>query len=235
MTNKEKREKVIVLAKSREKKNQYTQGSNRTKVGSGWSDCSSFVRWCYLQVLGTDIGGNTAAQITNKKLEIVDNNGKTIPTEANLLPGDLLYFKGSDPSRPYGCGHVEMYLQKDKLIGHGGGIGPTIKNMTTYCKSRATSGKGYLRTLRVIPVDESTTSAPAPTVPADPVKNPPIQHGVKITGNQVNLRIGPGTNYGIAKIARLGEVYEPVDTTGWRTILVGREVCWVSENLSENK
>ena len=75
MTNKELHEQVITIAISREKKNQYTQGEKRTQVGLGWSDCSSFVRWCYLQTLDLDIGGNTAAQITNKKLIVVDTSG----------------------------------------------------------------------------------------------------------------------------------------------------------------
>jgi cell wall-associated NlpC family hydrolase len=67
-----KRDEVIAIAKSREGKNKYTQGAKRTQVGNGWSDCSSFVRWCYLQVRNQDIGINTAAQITNKDLTIVD-------------------------------------------------------------------------------------------------------------------------------------------------------------------
>ncbi|MDL2205374.1 C40 family peptidase [Eubacteriales bacterium OttesenSCG-928-N13] len=227
MTAKEKRAAVVAKAKSREKKNQYTQGSKRTQVGSGWSDCSSFVRWCYLQVLGQDIGGNTAAQIVNKKLTVADNNGKTVPTESNLLPGDLLYFKGTDKSRPLGVGHVELYLGSGKIIGHGSGTGPTIKVMSTYCKSRASSGKGYIKALRVIPDDGD---APA-VVPADPLKHP--EHGIKITESQVNLRIGPSTGYGIAKVGKKGEIYEEVDTSGWRAILVGKEVCWVSEKMSE--
>lgn len=226
-----KRVEIVAIAKSREGKNQYTQGAKRTQVGSGYSDCSSFVRWCYLQVLGVDIGYNTAAQIVNKKLEIVDESGKKCPDEANLLPGDLMYFKGSDASRPFGVGHVEMYVSKNTCIGHGSGVGPTIKNLKAYCESRAKNGRGYIRALRVIPAatDEQVI------YPANPMNElaKPAEHGIRIAEKQVNIRIGPGADFGIAKTGKLGEIYEPVDTNGWRPILLDGEVCWVSEKLSE--
>ena len=71
----------------------------------------------------------------------------------------------------------------------------------------------------------------ADVVPADPLKHP--EHGVRITGATVNLRTGPGTGYGIAKVGKQGEIYEEVDTSGWRAILVGKEVYWVSDKMSE--
>lgn len=160
MTNTELRASVVAKGLSREKKNQYTQGTKRTQVGSGWSDCSSFVRWCYLQVLGQDIGGNTAAQIVNKTLEVVDTSGGKYPSEVKLLPGDLLYYKGTDKSRPYQVGYVELFIGNGKLLGHGSGVGPTIKNLKTYSTNRYNSGKGYIRTLRVIPVNSAPKLTP---------------------------------------------------------------------------
>lgn len=150
MTDTEKRALIVSKAKSREKKNKYTQGAKRDQVGAGWSDCSSFVRWCYKQICGIDIGGNTVAQITNAKLTVADSSGGKYPSQSKLSPGDLIYYKGTDASRPYKVGHVEMYIGGGKIIGHGSGIGPTVKSLTSYSTSRYNNGRGYLRALRVI-------------------------------------------------------------------------------------
>ncbi len=219
MTNRELRAAVVQKAVSREKKNQYTQGDKRTQVGSGFSDCSSFVRWCYLQILGVDIGGNTAAQIVNRKLALADQSGESEPKEAYLLPGDLLYFKGSDPSRPLGVGHVEMYIGSGKLIGHGSGVGPTIKAMKSYCKGRAAAGRGYIKALRLIPAEDKREAGG--------------EIRIRIIGGAVNIRSGPGTGFSVAKAAKAGETYEKVEAGGWRPLLLSGKVCWVSESYSE--
>ena len=274
----ELRDKVVAKAKSREKKNQYTQGEKRTQVGSGWSDCSSFVRWCYLQVLKQDIGSNTVAQVNNKKLIVVDTsstnastkdtstkdtstNGtatkttsvKPYPDEKKLLPGDLIYYKGTDKSRPYMVGHVEMYIGSGKLIGHGSGTGPTIKSMTTYSNTRAKSGKGYIRTLRVIPdaaqgipdttqVNANDGAGGQAVAPANPMQSTPAEtqptpaqpdNAIRITGNTVNLRTGPGTEFPVVKTAKAGQLYPRVDTDNWHPILVSGKICWVSKRMSE--
>ena len=137
MTNKETRLALVAKGLSRKGKNTYTQLSKRVFVGGyptpgdnvrGYSDCSSFVRWCYKQVCGVDIGYNTAAQIVNSKLfEVCGAKGGQPADTSLLLPGDLLYFKGSNKSRPYGVGHVEMYIGNGKLLGHGSGTGPQRK------------------------------------------------------------------------------------------------------------
>ena len=164
MTQQGQRAAVVAIARSREKKNHYTQGSKRTEVGGGWSDCSSFVRWCYLKVLEQDIGLNTAVQITNKRLtNVADvrNLGGAYPPAERLLPGDLIFYKGSDPARPRQCGHVEMYVGDGQIIGHGSGVGPTIKSLKTYSKNRYVRGRGWLCVLRMIP---DIYVAPAPPI-----------------------------------------------------------------------
>ena len=55
------------------------------------------------------------------------------------------------------------------------------------------------------------------------------QDAVRITGNTVNLRSGPGTNFSIARVARRDEVYPAIRTTGWQPILLDGEVRWISE------
>lgn len=161
MKAEETRTKAVELALSRKGKNQYTQdASKRLKVDQGYSDCSSFVRWCYLKAISEDIGGNTVSQITNKKLaEVCLAKSGQPADEGKLLPGDLLYFMGTDASRPYRVGHVEMFISKNKLLGHGSGIGPTEKKMNDYCTSRNKSGKGLIKVLRVIESDSATTAA----------------------------------------------------------------------------
>lgn len=135
--------KLAEKIKSIEKKDIYTQAlsgtPNRFMVGKGGGDCSSTVQWVYNEVLKVNIGGNTTAQVKDSDLVDVPvkiTNG--IPRESDLQVGDLLFFKGSDLSRSsYGyVGHVEMYLGNNTLSGHGSGIGPTEKNMTSYCTTR---------------------------------------------------------------------------------------------------
>lgn len=141
MTVTNKRAAVVTAVKSREEQNTYTQGSKRDQVASGWSDCSSLVRWAYQQV-GIEIGGNTEAQIVSKQLyNVVVPIDSGVPRESYLLPGDLLYFRGRDTGRKATkyVGHVEMYVGNGEISGHGSGIGPTRKNMVDYCRQRQAS------------------------------------------------------------------------------------------------
>ena len=68
-------------------------------------------------------------------------------------------------------------------------------------------------------------------VPFDVAEEP--EHGVRITGDRVNVRLGPGTEYGVACVADKGDVLEAIDTSGWRAVKMGGVVCWVSEKFSE--
>lgn len=154
MTADKQRESVVDMILSRVGKNQYSQASDkRNLVGSGWGDCSSTVRWCYRQALGVDIGSNTVAQISNKALAVVEPNLGGQPNELNLKKGDLLYFEGTNSSRPEKVGHVEMYIGGGRICGHGSGKGPTTKNMKDYVSGRNKAGRRYIKALRVIVED----------------------------------------------------------------------------------
>lgn len=158
----EKRNKAVELMTSRKGKNSYTQGGNRkyffgkpdNKPGNtsqaGFSDCSSAVRAAIKAAANIDIGGNTSAQINNRKNGIVvyETDGY-YPQESKLLPGDCLYFKGNE-SHPLDVGHVEMYIGNGKLCGHGSGTGPKISDMMSYCKSRATKKRRFFMAIRWI-------------------------------------------------------------------------------------
>ena len=146
------REAVVKTMMALQGKLKYSQGSDRSTVlqaltkGSAAGDCSSTCQQVYKQATGIDIGGYTGAQINNKNGTDVDNT-PGCPDESHLLPGDLLFFKGSGS----GVGHVEMYIGNGQLMGHGGpGNGPTVKNMREYCQNRASRNKGYMKARRWI-------------------------------------------------------------------------------------
>ena len=138
MTVDEKRDLLVYSALSRKEKNKYSQDVNkRTMIEKGYGDCSGTVWYWYNKLFGINIGANTEAQINSDKGERVNlsiTNG--VPDESKMKKGDLLYFRGSDNSRTEGVGHVEMYIGDGKIFGHGSGVGGTVKNMSSYCKSR---------------------------------------------------------------------------------------------------
>lgn len=51
---------------------------------------------------------------------------------------------------------------------------------------------------------------------------------VRITGDTVNVRLGPGTAYESVSIARRGDTFPAVNAAGWQPILLGGEIRWVS-------
>lgn len=148
--------------------------------------------YAYKKVLGIQIGGNTAAQIVSGKGRDVDIANGAYPNEDNLQPGDLLYFRGTDKSRPFSVGHVEIYTKKNECFGHGSGVGPTKKNLKTHCKSRYDQGKGYIKARRFVPGEPEKASETAPTM------QPTIKRGSKGTAVKTlqNLLIVLGYNLG---------------------------------------
>lgn len=221
----EKRVAVVNLLRGRIKRNKYTQGAKRNRVfdePNGWGDCSSTVRAAYKKVLGIDIGTNTVAQIVSGKgIDVDIGNGAAYPPESKLKPGDCLYFKGTDTSRPFSVGHVEMYIGNGQLLGHGSGIGPTVKKLKTYCKSRHTSGKGYIKTRRFISEDQDDA-----IYPANPMDSP--IDWLTVTGSTVNLRSGPSTDYAILGTANKGDALEPVIVKGWVPVMYRGSIAWIS-------
>lgn len=172
-TASEKRAKAVQYMEDRQKKNSYTQQHPKrtyffgypdnkpgNKTQKGYSDCSAAAMKAILAAAGINIGANTTAQINNrKKGKIVDETTGYYADESKLLPGDCLYFKGNT-SHPLDVGHVEVYMGNGRCIGHGSGIGPTIKNLKTYCKGRATSKRRYFMTIRWILGDDDPVVAP---------------------------------------------------------------------------
>ena len=52
---------------------------------------------------------------------------------------------------------------------------------------------------------------------------------VCITGNSVNLRTGPGTEYESAGIVHKGELLRKVDTEGWSAVEQDGNLYWISD------
>jgi len=96
----------------------YTQGSSRLSDFDpppnvpGATDCSGFVRWCYLSAGAPDPGTWTGNQI---------NNGRAI-TPAELQPGDLVFYGNPDSQ----SGHVDIYVGGGQTVGHGAEEGPFL-------------------------------------------------------------------------------------------------------------
>ena len=140
--------RIVQYAESRIGKNQYTQDANlRTKVDSGYSDCSAFAQWAYKQAIGVDPGGYTGAQIDSPLLTTVDKG--TTPNVDNLEAGDLLFFRATKPNgRTENVGHVEIYDGNGNVIGHGSGVGPKKKTLESYLKTRNNMGGPYIEAKR---------------------------------------------------------------------------------------
>ena len=122
-----------------------------------------------------------------------------------------------------------MYQGDGKIIGHGSGIGPTVKSLRTYSKSRYTLGKGWICVLRVIPAVEEDEIYIAPAPPL------PLKKLVRVTGNIVNVRKGPGIKYGLLSIAKRGRNFETNGLTkdGWVGIVYAGEPAWITTKYTE--
>ena len=164
---------VVNLVISREGKNSYTQNQNlRFKGGEGYSDCSALMYWAYKTAYGIDIGTYTEPQsLRGKQVGEINKLDTSI-----MKPGDLVFYRGHsdiDKSRPYGIGHVEMYIGNNTLMGHGWGIGPTRKDINTYRREDFCMVRRYYdgTTPEVKPQQTKPAEAPKPEVkPQEPQK-----------------------------------------------------------------
>jgi len=85
------------------------------------------------------------------------------------------------------------------------------------------TGKGDAATFAALGL---TTAAEPPADPAMPTNS------IRVTGGSVNLRTGPGTTHDAVKAVAKGTMLVPAETDGWRPVLVGGEVLWISKEYS---
>ena len=128
-SNDQKMSAMIQKGLSMRGHNTYTQSSLRTQVFSepGYSDCSSFCWKMYEKFFGIYVGSWTGEQV-GRGTRVLLGNGYMV-TQANLAslkPGDLLFYGGGSAQ------HVEMYIGNNQQLGHGSGMGPTLKTTTQY-------------------------------------------------------------------------------------------------------
>lgn len=103
---------------------QYSQGPGRLDpVASGYGDCSSTIWYAYQQVTSLDVGTWTGAMIGKGRL-IASGGRSPLPVD-QMQPGDLIIVNHSGPNPTYD--HVELYVGDNRYAGHGGGMGPTLK------------------------------------------------------------------------------------------------------------
>ena len=128
-SNAQKMNNMIQKGLSMRGHNSYTQSSLRTHVFDepGYSDCSSFCWKMYERFFNIYVGSWTGEQV-ERGTRVLTGNGNMV-TQANLAslkPGDLLFYGGGSAK------HVEMYIGNNQQLGHGSGMGPTLKTTTQY-------------------------------------------------------------------------------------------------------
>lgn len=143
--------------------------------GKYYSDCSSLMWKAFKNYDDLYIGANSDAQWDNGELVYqagttpIGQKG-TIPLQqlktAGLRAGDILFW-GDRLLGGIDLVHVEMYIGNDQIIGHGSGIGPTIKNARTYkhshefigCRRYDTEALDYYTGNRWLSIQEMQTNA----------------------------------------------------------------------------
>ena len=100
-----------------------------------------------------------------------------------------------------------------------------FEKLTTdkYCKSSDYLMKGDILVTRtkghtvVVLTDGRKAEYPAET-----------SDGLTVTGDSVNIRKGPGTDYDVVCVANKGDTLEKVTTDGWTPVKVNGQVLWIS-------
>lgn len=102
---------------------QYGQGPGRLEPDtSGYTDCSGLCYWCYMQVLGMNIGTWGGDQINNGTL--IATGTSNIDT-SSLQLGDLIFYEWQG-GNPVTYDHTAMYAGNGQVWSHGGGQGPNL-------------------------------------------------------------------------------------------------------------
>ena len=121
---------LIALARSKAGQWYYTndQWARMNPEESGGTDCSGFVRWCYLQ-FGYDVGTWTGDESYAGYEVARGHYPSEIPWD-DLQPGDLILMTATywnDYSFSHYLCHIELYCGGGTMIGHPGGYGPQEK------------------------------------------------------------------------------------------------------------
>lgn len=114
-------DKVIKWCTDRLHKFRYSQGAGRMNSdSSGVEDCSSMVAQAYKSVMGVNVGSWTGEQEGRGK-RIYDGPGSGL-SQGIMQKADLILYWWNKTGGH--SDHVELYVDGDRTIGHGGGMGP---------------------------------------------------------------------------------------------------------------
>ena len=121
---------LIALARSKAGQWYYTNDSwaRLHPEESGGTDCSGFVRWCYLQ-FGYNVGSWTGDESYAGREIARGHYPSEIPWD-DMEPGDLILMTATywnDYSFSHYLCHIELYCGNGTMIGHPGGYGPQEK------------------------------------------------------------------------------------------------------------
>ena len=121
---------LIALARSKAGQWYYTNDSwaRLHPEESGGTDCSGFVRWCYLQ-FGYDVGSWTGNESYAGREIARGHYPSEIPWD-DMEPGDLILMTATywnDYSFSHYLCHIELYCGNGTMIGHPSGYGPQEK------------------------------------------------------------------------------------------------------------
>lgn len=131
-------EDLIALARSKAGQWYYTNDdwARLHPEESGGTDCSGFVRWCYLQ-FGVDVGTWTGNE-SYAGCEIARGHYPgEIPWD-EMQPGDLILMTATywdDYSFSHYLCHIELYCGGGTMIGHPSGYGPQEKDALAWMQS----------------------------------------------------------------------------------------------------
>ena len=121
---------LIALARSKAGQWYYTndQWARMNPEQSGGTDCSGFVRWCYLQY-GYDVGTWTGDESYAGREIARGHYPSEIPWDS-MQPGDLILMTATywnDYTFSHYLCHIELYCGGGTMIGHPSGYGPQEK------------------------------------------------------------------------------------------------------------
>ena len=168
------------------------------------TDCSALVRVCLAYAgITTDnfITSNEAKAIltTGCFKELTDS--KYTDSSDYLMRGDVLVTKKK--------GHTVVVLSNGTKAEANASASSTVSTSTTTSASASAT-------------TSSSTSDPKPVMTEVMI--------ISTKGNKVNVRYGNGTQYGVIKVVKTGTTYDYVATAsnGWKAIVIGNKVGWVS-------
>lgn len=213
---------------------------NGQKQGVAW--CDVFVDWCFVQAFGLETALTMTFQPKGKS-----NSGAGCQYSRNYYKakgrhftkpeiGDQIFFWNSGKSRVSHTGIVykvdatKVYTVEGNTSGASGVVanGGGVKKKSYALNYNRIAGYGRPDWSKAASVEVEPT--PAPETPAAPSAS---GYKVRITGNTVNVRTGPGTQHTALEQVKKGEVFNVPAASGWTPIEWGGHVYWISDKYAE--